>query len=534
MKPEELFAKMTPEQRLMQLGRATDNPLMEAFDAKRVVHAGLNGRPLSPEEAQATWQKVMATEPVKGQLQSAYIHIPFCQTKCLYCGFFQNATNQSAEDRYIDLLIQDLESDATQRRLKDGLIQTVFIGGGTPTSLSAKNAARLLQTIKKCLPLANDYELTLEGRINDVVPEKMDAWFANGVNRMSLGVQSFHTKIRRQLGRLDDRETILERLRQLKEYNQCALVVDLIYGLPDQTPEKWQEDLEMLEAAPIDGMDLYQLNVFENSDLNTAIKNGKVSPAATTREQATMYAQARAFVDTYNYRSLSACHWSRSSRERSLYNSMAKRGYPMFPFGCGAGGNVGGYATMLHRSLGAYEHMVEAGQKPFMVLMKQSPLQEMANIIVDQLEHCYFDLKPLIAYDERLAELKWLFDVWCERGLGEHNGIMYKLTIAGEFWHVNLTQTTIELAQYLLTGESTMLHEKIAAQNAPGKPSGHPGGMPKGHPAGVSRRAHPMGGHPGGMPKNHMEGMIKGHPAEMPKGHPPMGGHPGHISKEMR
>ena len=200
MKPEELFAKMSPEQRLMQLGRATDNPLMEAFDAKRVVHAGLNGRPLSPEEAQATWQKVMATEPVKGQLQSAYIHIPFCQTKCLYCGFFQNAANQSAEDRYIDLLIQDLESDATHRRLKDGLIQTVFIGGGTPTSLSAKNAARLLQTIKKCLPLANDYELTLEGRINDVVPEKMDAWFANGVNRMSLGVQSFHTKIRRQLG----------------------------------------------------------------------------------------------------------------------------------------------------------------------------------------------------------------------------------------------------------------------------------------------------------------------------------------------
>ena len=183
---------------------------------------------------------------------------------------------------------------------------------------------------------------------------------------------------------------------------------------------------------------------------------------------------------------------------------------------------------MLHRSLGAYEHMVEAGQKPFMVLMKQSPLQEMANIIVDQLEHCYFDLKPLIAYDERLAELKWLFDVWCERGLCEHNGIVYKLTIAGEFWHVNLTQTTIELAQYLLTGESTMLHENIAAQNTQGKSSGHPGEMPKGHPGNIPKD------HPGAMQKNHMEGMIKGHPAEMPKGHPPMGGHPGHISKEMR
>lgn len=515
MKPEELFAKMTPANRLMQLGRETSNPLMEAFDAKRVVHAGLNGRPLSPAEAQATWQMVMADTPRKGQWQSAYIHIPFCQTKCLYCGFFQNAANQSAEDWYIDLLIQDLESDATQRRVQEGIIQAVFIGGGTPTSLSAHNASRLLQTIKKCLPLANDYELTLEGRINDVVPEKMEAWFANGVNRMSLGVQSFHTKIRRQLGRLDDQDTILERLRQLKEQNQCSVVVDLIYGLPDQTPEKWQEDLALLETAHIDGMDLYQLNVFENSDLNTAIKKGNVSPAATTQAQAAMYAQARAFVDIYNYSRLSACHWSRTPRERSLYNNMAKRGYPMFPFGCGAGGNVGGYMTMLHRSLGAYEQMVEAGQKPFMVLMKQSPLQEMANIIIDQLEHCYFNLRPLIAYDERLSALAWLYDLWCDRGLCEHNGVMYKLTIAGEFWHVNLTQTTIELAQYLLTGEETMLHEKIAAQNTPSKPAGHPSAM--GHPGGMPMGA--TGGHLQGVPKSYhgqpqeagdTSGMIKG------------------------
>ena len=107
-------------------------------------------------------------------------------------------------------------------------------------------------------------------------------------------------------------------------------MVDLIYGLPDQTPEKWQEDLELLEAAPIDGMDLYQLNVFENSDLNTAIKNGKVSPAATTREQAAMFAQARAFVDSYNYRRLSAAHWSRSSRERAYITPWLNAVIPCF------------------------------------------------------------------------------------------------------------------------------------------------------------------------------------------------------------
>lgn len=520
MKPEELFDRMSEDQRIMQFGRPTNNPLMEAFDAKRVVHAGLNGRPLSPEASQETWARLMEEAPVRGELQSAYIHIPFCQTKCLYCGFFQNAANQSAEDRYVDLLIEEMERDAEHPRLKDGLIQTVFIGGGTPTSLSAKNIERLLKTIKKCLPLANDYELTLEGRINDVVPEKMEAWFANGVNRMSLGVQSFHTDIRRQLGRLDNQETILKRLQAIKEYNQCSLVVDLIYGLPDQTPEKWLEDLHMLETAPIDGMDLYQLNVFENSDLNAQIQKGRISPAATTQEQAQMFAMAREFVDTHNFSRLSAAHWSRSARERSLYNTMAKRGYPMFPFGCGAGGNIGGYMTMLHRSLRPYEALVEAGQKPFMVLMEQSPLQKVANIIVDQLEHCYFDLRPLIAYDERLADLAWLYDLWCNRGLCRHNGVMYQLTLAGEFWHVNLTQTTIELAQYILTGETVMLKEKIAAQNK-GNGGGHPAGIPKhgasGHPAAMPKH----GGHPAGVPKHglsdHMSGPIKGHPAGIPK-----------------
>ncbi|WP_295196507.1 heme anaerobic degradation radical SAM methyltransferase ChuW/HutW [Veillonella sp.] len=552
MKLEELFASMSEEERIIQFGRHTNNPLVEAFDAKRVVHAGLNGRPLSPESAQSTWESVMAEEPVKGQLQSAYIHIPFCQTKCLYCGFFQNAANQSAEDRYVDLLIEEMERDADHPRLKNGLIQTVFIGGGTPTSLSAHNVSRLLKTIKKCLPLANDYELTLEGRINDVVPEKMEAWFANGVNRMSLGVQSFHTDIRRQMGRLDDQETILKRLQAIKEYNQCSLVVDLIYGLPDQTPEKWLEDLQMLETAPIDGMDLYQLNVFENSDLNSQIQKGIISPAATTQEQAQMFALAREFVDTHNFRRLSAAHWSRSTRERSLYNMMAKRGYPMFPFGCGAGGNVNGYMTMLHRSLRPYEAMVEAGQKPFMVLMKQSPLQEMVNIIVDQLEHCHFDLRPLIAYDERLGDLAWLFDLWCDRGLCRHNGVMYQLTLAGEFWHVNLTQTTIEMAQYILTGETVMLKEKIAAQNK-GNGGGHPAGVPKhggSHPAGVPKHGggHPAGvpkhgaAHPGGVPKGHPAGISKegaaGHPHGIPKhdigAHPtgPIKGHPAGIPKQ--
>lgn len=168
-----LYEKMTSEQREFQFGRIGADPLTEAFPRKRVVHAGIDGTPVSPAEAQHIWQRLMEKEPVGNPTQTAYIHIPFCKTKCLYCAFFQNGTDQAVEDAYVDALILDLQRESAAPRLKNGLLHSVFIGGGTPTSLSVRNAQRLLQTIRECLPLANDYELTMEGRIHDLVPEKM-------------------------------------------------------------------------------------------------------------------------------------------------------------------------------------------------------------------------------------------------------------------------------------------------------------------------------------------------------------------------
>lgn len=531
MRLQDLFASLSEEQRNLQLGFVTDTPLTHAFTSKRAVHAGLSGRPVSPDEVQGLWDSFMDSEPPKGQLQTAYVHIPFCQTKCTYCGFFQNATNQEVEDRYVDLLVEEIARDGQRRRIKDGIIQTVFIGGGTPTALSAGNAKKLLQALQTYLPLANDYELTLEGRIHDLVPEKMDVWMSHGVNRMSLGVQSFHTKVRRQLGRIDDQETIMRRLEELKAYQQCAVIVDLIYGLPDQTMDVWLEDLRLLEESAADGMDLYQLNVFENSELNRLIQAGKVSPAATSIEQALMYEAAVDFVEKRNFRRLSSCHWSRSPRERSMYNTMAKAGYPMFPFGCGAGGNVNGYMTMLHRVLAPYEGVVASGGKPCMVLMKQSELQPIADFIVSQLEQGVLDLRKLIRRDSRLEELTWLMNTWVERGLMTYNGVLYRLTTAGEFWHINVTQTTLECMQLLLTGESSLLHENIAAQD--GLPKGHPKGMPTGTGAMQGQGARlPHGEKPPHGRGAHPVGVTQGGKSPHGMGLPPHGlggpeGHPG-------
>lgn len=459
------FESIPEKQRNLQLGLACDNPMSGAFPHKRVVHAGLNGTLISPKESQSVWDAVMCGTPKRGQMQCAYIHIPFCKTKCTYCGFFQNGTSQSIEDNYIDGLIGELKLDSESPRLKDGLIHAVFIGGGTPTSLSPTNSERLLKAIKEYLPLANDYELTLEGRIHDLIPENLEVWMNNGVNRMSIGIQSFNTKVRQMVGRLDTKETVLERLAALKAYGQCSVVIDLIYGLPGQTMEIWEQDLADLVSSGVDGADLYQLNVFDGSDLNRDIASGKVPPAATTSMQGDMFEFGRTYLEARAYRRLSAAHWSANNRERSLYNILAKAGVPMFPFGSGAGGNVDGYGMMLHRALKPYEDMVSRGEKPFMALMKQSDLQPFVNQVVSQLEQGYLNINTLVAMDSRLDELNWLYKLWEKRGLVSYNGLLYKLTSAGEFWTVNITQSTLEAMEYIITGKNSFALESVAAQD---------------------------------------------------------------------
>ena len=442
-------AGLSAEDRFLQFGRKAEHPLAHAFPYKRVVHAGVSGTMLPPAMNQGAWQQAREVMVPPAAASMAYIHIPFCKTKCLYCGFFQNGTNQEAENRYVDHLLKEIEQDAENASLGSAPVQSVFIGGGTPTSLSPDNVRRLLQAVRSYLPLSNDYELTLEGRIHDLVPEKMEVWFQEGVNRISLGVQSFDTKVRRQMGRLDAKETVLARLKQAKSYRQAAVIVDLMYGLPNQTAEVWQEDLRCLAESGADGVDLYQLNVFEASDLKKAISSGKLSPAATSVEQAAMFHKGRNYLNSLGWKRLSHCHWASNNRERSLYNTMALNNCELFAFGCGAGGHSGGYSYMLHRALPMYESMVDQGIKPIMGMFRQAKAAPVTEKIQAQMNQCRLDLAGITGTDAALEELHWLGNLWEEYGLWKYNGRIYQLTEAGEFWNMNMTQTLVESAELL-------------------------------------------------------------------------------------
>lgn len=461
---ESLYAALPAQERIIQFGRETNNPLQEAFIGKRTTHAGLVGIPLQTDK-NLTWQTLMQAVPKKGNKSSAYIHIPFCQTKCLYCMFYQNACQQEAMDAYVDILVKEIEAAAKENYIQNSVIQAVFFGGGTPSSLSPTNAARLIKTVKNSLPLANDYEMTMEGRVSDLIPEKLESWFANGVNRISVGVQSFDSKVRQQIGRIDAQDKIIENLKLAAAYNQASLIVDLMFGLPDQDMRVWERDLEILASLPVDGADLYQLNLYENSALQKAIDSARISPAATTAEQASMFAFAHDWLSKRAYKRLSHCHWSKDNRERSLYNTLSKSGADTIPFGCGAGGNIGGYSLMLHRNIEAYKQLSKSGIKPIMVMSDKNSSAQFDSYVTAQLEQGYLDFAQLLnLHGLNYQALEWLLEFFCKNGLLEHNGVMYKLTLAGQFWVVNITQTMLEAAKFIREGEHSLTRQAVAGQ----------------------------------------------------------------------
>ena len=467
---QEKINALPVEERAWLLGTKSENPLGCAFAKKRVVHPGAGGKRMvmDKEEQTRIWADLMAQTPNPADERAVYIHIPFCDKKCSYCGFFQNFTREEAAHHYVDVLIDEIEAAADTPYVTGAPFQAVFFGGGTPTALSDADLARLVHTVRERLPLTSDCEITLEGRIHDLSESKVEAAMRAGINRFSLGVQSFDTRVRQSIGRIDDGETVIATLRRMVERQGAVVIADLIYGLPYQSMEVWENDVRTQFEIGIAGGDLYQLNVFPSSELAQRIASGDLPMLPTTEEQAEYFRRGIDIVMEYPMvRRIDTTHWATDHRERSIYNTLAKRGCDVLAFGSGAGGFIGQMMWRNHGALAPYEKMVEEGAKPFQFMGEQADAHRMQSEIGDQIEHGWlyapFFMKKYGV--DLLKEMEPLLAAWAENGLVTRMETGFRLTRAGEFWHDNLIQGFLEA--YALTQEATvkLRKENVALQD---------------------------------------------------------------------
>jgi len=207
-----------------------------------------------------------------------YIAVPFCRSKCTYCNFASGVYPARDHERYIERLTHDLtRAPAWASQMGAELprsIDTVYLGGGTPTLLAPELIRKLFTSLRGEFDIEPDAEITVECAPGQLPPATLDTLAEAGVNRVSLGVQSFIDREARETGRLHTRTTVLDDLRQLRAAGIANLNIDLIAGLPGQTFASWEESLQVLTRADVPHASVYMLEVDEDSRLGREMLGG--------------------------------------------------------------------------------------------------------------------------------------------------------------------------------------------------------------------------------------------------------------------
>ena len=207
-----------------------------------------------------------------------YLSVPFCRTKCTYCNFASDVFSRAVFERYIDRVCADihttLESAGQMGACLEREADSVYLGGGTPTVLDSHQLERLFVTVRQNFRLLPETEITVECAPGTLTPEVVETLLRCGVNRVSLGVQSFVDREAAAVGRLHKRETVLDDVVRLRGAGIANINVDLIAGLPHQTRESWNDSLESVIALGVPHVSVYMLEVDEDSRLGRELMAG--------------------------------------------------------------------------------------------------------------------------------------------------------------------------------------------------------------------------------------------------------------------
>lgn len=204
-----------------------------------------------------------------------YIHIPFCKQRCIYCDFY-STTSQKKENRYIEAVCTELE--LRKQSLPDP-VHTIYIGGGTPSLLNPASVKQLKDCMDRNYRVMPDLEFTVEANPDDISPEWLEAMSRTGVNRISMGVQTFHDGHLKLLRRRHNSERAIQAVHLCQEHGFRNISIDLIYGLPEQTLEEWKADVAQAIALNVQHLSAYALIYEENTALWRMREQNKVQEA---------------------------------------------------------------------------------------------------------------------------------------------------------------------------------------------------------------------------------------------------------------
>jgi oxygen-independent coproporphyrinogen-3 oxidase len=295
-----------------------------------------------------------------------YVHVPFCASRCGYCDFNTYTPSElggATQESYVDSVLAEL---ALATRVLDGAapaVQTVFVGGGTPTLLAPDDLARILAGIDQAFGLAPDAEVTTEANPESVTPASLRALRQAGFTRISLGMQSVAPHV---LAVLDRRHTPGRATQAAEEARTAGFAhvnLDLIYGTPGERPEDFAASLDAAVAAGVDHVSAYALTVEEGTRLSARVRRGEL-PAPDDDVAADRYLAAEERLTAAGFAWYEVSNWARSPGSVCRHNLGYWRGDHWWGLGPGAHSHVGGVRWWNVRHPAAYARRLADGRTP--------------------------------------------------------------------------------------------------------------------------------------------------------------------------
>ncbi len=345
-----------------------------------------------------------------------YIHIPFCQSKCAYCDFYSlPKTDETLMEEYQRALLAHIKSMAEVGR--GFQVDSIYFGGGTPTLYGGKRIAVLLQAVKRGFRVERDAEITVEGNPESASLKTIQTLRKAGVNRISLGMQSANAKELLAVGRPHSPEETREAVARVKACQIPNLSLDLIYGLPGQSPESWSATLEEAIALEPQHLSCYGLKVEEGTPLAKRVAEGEKLPSDETQAQLYLYTVER--LRQAGYAQYEISNFARSGLH-SRHNLGYWMGKPYLGFGASASSDFGGCRYTMEGDIKHYCGCVLSGEKEIFSahdLMSQKDRQEEYLMLrlrtsfgIDPAHYektCQLDFGPLDVLLRRFAQEGW-------------------------------------------------------------------------------------------------------------------------------
>ncbi|MFM2096288.1 MAG: hypothetical protein RIS70_3412 [Planctomycetota bacterium] len=310
--------------------------------------------------------------------RAAYVHVPFCRHRCGYCNFTLVAGRDDLMPEYIraiELELAELEAPGQAPREVD----TIFLGGGTPTHLPPAMLTNLLEVVRHRFALATGAEFSVEANPLDMTPERVDRLQAAGVTRISLGAQSFDADKLRVLERDHDAVAIRSAV-DLARSAGFHVAIDLIFGVPGESPEMWRRDLEEAVALQPDHLSTYGLTWEKGTSFWAQRQRGILLPVPEDQE-ADAYEMAIDYLPSRGFAHYEVSNFAQPGC-RCRHNEAYWLGDPFWAAGPGAARFVDGTRSINHRSVTTYLKRVLAGESPIAESERLSPEDAARELLV--------------------------------------------------------------------------------------------------------------------------------------------------------